>query len=122
MIICERNFERPDPQDPRYSMHEVDYYAWIPYHLHKLIGDHRLSIRKNLVTGEFEVYRHYHRTGKDEVIFSGDFEDALEIAHHEVIRFHGDHEKDVPCQHRRPNIDIFCEARMERGGFRGDNP
>jgi len=58
MIICEAEFETPDPKNPDFSMTEVDYYAWIPYDMATPeTPNHRLSLRKNLKTGEYELYR-----------------------------------------------------------------
>ena len=58
MKICEYEFEREDPNNKGYSLTEVDTYAWIPERMG--IQSHRLSLRKNLTTGRFEVYRHYN--------------------------------------------------------------
>src|SRR5712664_2852499 len=59
MIVCEKEFDIPDPNDKNYSLPELDFYAHIPYDKAQLSGvqNHRLSLRKNLVTGDFEVYR-----------------------------------------------------------------
>jgi hypothetical protein len=59
--ICEYNFLDEDPDSPGYSMSEVDYYAWIPAKWHSAMPNHRLSLRKNLVSGEYEMFRAYHR-------------------------------------------------------------
>lgn len=59
--ICEHNFEREDEDNPGYSHHEVDYYAWIPQNRGHVVPNHRLSLRRNLVTKEWELYRAYHR-------------------------------------------------------------
>jgi len=60
MIICELEFEREDPNKKGYSMDEIDYYEWAP----ATQRNHRLSLRKNLITGEFEVYKCFW-TGQD---------------------------------------------------------
>jgi hypothetical protein len=117
MIICELSFNKPNPDNPKYSLHEVDFYSHIPftsYQAMMLFGvpNHRLSLRKNLETGEFEVYRYYHIDKREEVVFSGTFEYALEFANNQERKFWGhiyDKEPDIPCQHKPPNIDItFC--------------
>ena len=28
MIVCEYEFDRPDPKNPSYSLVEVDFYGW----------------------------------------------------------------------------------------------
>lgn len=61
MIICEAEFNQPDPKTPKYSMTEVDFYSHIPptapLGTPFNMRNHRLSLRKNLETGQFEVYR-----------------------------------------------------------------
>jgi len=122
MYICEKLFDKPDNKFPVYSFHEVDYYGWVPQG--KGVENHRLSLRKNLVTGKFEVYRHYYRrrivqtpqclvvgqedTGQEETIFEGTFEEALEFADNEYRQFHGDKEPDRPCRHERGHCDFLC--------------
>lgn len=61
MYICEAEFKRPDHKDPHYSLAEVDFYSHIPPATplgeQFKIGNHRLSLRKNLQTGQYEVTR-----------------------------------------------------------------
>lgn len=115
IVICELGFRYPDPKNPKYSRREVDFYMWVPVTARKKyhIGNHRLSLRKNLITGEFEVYRYFYEDGKEEVAFSGDFEGALEFAGREWNRYFGlagwRRVPDKPCQHEPPDIDhFFC--------------
>lgn len=114
LIICELSFNDPDKNNPDYSFHEVDYYAFIPYDIQRKynIENHRLSLRKNLKTGKFEVYRFYYASKKEEVIFAGDFEKALFVASYERQKYWGhlgSFEPDQPCKHEYPDIDkIFC--------------
>jgi hypothetical protein len=114
IIICEFGFEDPDNKNPNYSFHEVDFYAFIPYQKQKEYGikSHRLSLRKNLKTKKFEIYRFYHYTEEEEVVFSGDFKEALKFAYEERKKywgFLGEIEPDIPCEHKYPNIDRwFC--------------
>jgi hypothetical protein len=112
IVICPLGFAEPDTKRPQYSFREVDIYAWIPFGSH--LPNHRLSLRKNLKTGKFELYRFYHKTEEEEVIFEGDFETALQVANEEWNKFHSCwagilREPDEPCQHKPPKIDrYFC--------------
>ena len=113
MIICELGFKEPDAKRPEYSIREVDYYGFVPFDSQRKFGieSHRLSLRKNLKTGLFEVYRYYPRTRKEEVVFAGKFEDALKFADGQWNKYWGHlgkKEPDKPCTHRYPFIDIFC--------------
>ena len=127
MLICELCFDRPDRGNPKYSQHETDYYAWIP--TNRAVPNHRLSLRKNLVSGKFEVYRRFFQrrvvvtadfilaTGDDigleGVAFEGRFEDALRFADSEYVRWHGSegHDFDKPCEHSYPNIALSCPKK-----------
>jgi len=128
MIICEYEFLTPDPKNPNYSLCEVDFYAWIPPD--SGFPNHRLSLRKNLKTGEYEVYRRYHQRvvamkrglfmethkdlGIEEVAFkSKSLEEAIIFANKEVRRFHKPSEgewEDKVCQHKYPVKSTFCKA------------
>lgn len=126
LFICEFEFDQPDTKNPNYSMCEVDYYAHIPFPKQSEIPNHRLSLRKNLKTGKFEIYRHFVGTlvrpafkdatmitdvdlKQEEVAFAGSFEDALRFGNREVGRLWGeDREPDEPCQHSYPNKATFC--------------
>jgi hypothetical protein len=119
LIICELGFEEPDVKNPRYSFREVDFYAFVPYQSQQKYGvkSHRLSLRKNLITNKFEVYRFFHDEKREEVAFSGSFEEALRFANRETNKFWsflGDREEDKPCFHKYPNIDtFFCPKRVD---------
>jgi len=122
MTICELMFNAPDPENPDYSLHEVDYFAWVP--AGSPVPNHRLSLRKNLINGAFEVYRRYYErrtivtpsmtiltsddTGMEEVVFSGGFEEALRFADAEYEKFHGKKEPDKPCRHSYPQKALTC--------------
>jgi hypothetical protein len=113
MIICELGFEDEDINHLGYSMREVDYYSHIPYDLvMKGYKQHRLSLRKNIKENKFEVYRFFHDSEKEEVAFSGSFNDALRFADKEWNKFWGHlgkKEPDEPCQHKYPKVDTwFC--------------
>jgi hypothetical protein len=53
-------FELADKNNPQYSLEEYDLY---------LNHDHRLSLRKNLATGEWEFYKHNFRIQEDTVVW-----------------------------------------------------
>jgi hypothetical protein len=129
MIVCESEFEDPDPQNPGYSFTEVDFYAWIPWESQQRYGveNHRLSLRKNLKTGEYEVYRAYMerkliaRGGlvvitnepmeAEEAAFrSKSLKEALAFANAEVRRFHGHDPRDEVCRHRWPKRALLCRV------------
>jgi hypothetical protein len=129
MIICELEFNTPDPENPKYSLAEVDYYAWIP--AGSGFPNHRLSLRKNLETGEFEVYRAWEEkrlvsrgtltmiqnveTGSEEVAFSSkSLEEAIKFADNEYHKFHGEKMKDEMCQHKYPVKAIGCPVKEVR--------
>jgi hypothetical protein len=86
MIICEWDFNDPDPQNPNYSAYEVDYYMWIPG---RGINDHRLSLRKNLKSGKYEVYRHFFHLSDEEVLYQyNDLMRAIRAACKERNAYH----------------------------------
>src|SRR5271157_4943396 len=62
MIACESEFETEDGNHPGYSLCEYDIYGWIPFRkaAERGITNHRLSVWKNLSTGEYEMYRNYN--------------------------------------------------------------
>lgn len=142
MIICETEFERPDREDPNFSQAEVDYYGHIPYGSD--FQQHRLSLRKNLKTGKFEIYRCYQRAflssrsgvtilgqkevGRTEVVFTGSLQEAVDFANKETDRFwlkvHEEKHNDTVCDHQK-NIASFCriarEAYEKKFGRRDNN-
>ncbi|MEM2612304.1 MAG: hypothetical protein QXJ45_06760 [Thermoproteota archaeon] len=118
MIICEYGFNNPDKEKPEYSFREVDFYGHIPYKYQIETKNHRLSLRKNLKTGEFELYRYYHHDRSEKVIYSGNLADALAWAFKEKRRFWGELgniEPDVPCKHKPPVIDDWFCPYKNRG-------
>jgi len=128
MIICEYSFNQPDSKNPNYSFDEVDYYSWILSDSD--FPNHRLSLRKNLITGEFEVYRRFQQkqifsingftidtnveTGYEEVAFkSKDLGEAIKFADSEWTRFHGEEkEPDKVCEHKYPVKATFCRGDL----------
>ena len=129
MIICESEFVDPDPNDPDIAMTEVDIYAWIP----RTPGmpNHRLTIRKRLTTGNYEVYRKFvkrevqdfpdavmisHRETGTEVVAFADpsLEKAIEFANTEAIKYHGPGmTEDKVCRHRLPQRAMGCKLWMQ---------
>jgi len=107
MFICETEFEQPDPKDPDYSLVEIDYYSHIPYGSN--FPQHRLTLRRNMRTGEYEIIRVYHEKQVEVAFKSKIFRKVLEWANGEVRRFWGqDREPDKPCEHKPPNLYHGC--------------
>jgi len=134
LIICETEFRTPDPDDPTIAMTEVDYFAWVPPT--PGIPNHRLSLRKRLTNGNYEVYRKYvnttitsgdiagmpvthiqHKRGADDsekvLISTPDLQAAIDCAKAEVKRFHGYESQDKVCQHKYPQLAFGCKAKGE---------
>jgi hypothetical protein len=114
MIICEFAFNEPNSKRPKYSQYEVDYYAFIPFKMQEKVRNHRLSLRKNLETNEFEVYRFYNDTETEEVIFSStSLAEAIKFANEQWNKFFSSidwkKEPEQVCQHKEPIIShSFC--------------
>jgi len=142
MIICEYGFEAEDSNNPGYSILEVDYYAWIPSAMRKTMPNHRLSLRKNLKTNEYEVYRHFVRAIQGMLILGGKFtpkvrthisartqdeiafkskslQDAVSFANSKWNKYHAtkDYKRmdDEVCIHKPPVLHWMCRK------FYGDN-
>ena len=88
-----KRFEIEDPNKRGYSMLEYDVYS--NYNSPDITQRFRVSIRKNLKEGKYEVFRHYlfditpdgvlHNNGHDEVIFSSQsIEEAFEYAENDA--------------------------------------
>jgi len=143
LIICPSEFETEDSEHKGYSMAEVDYYSWIPSPFQTVrIPNHRLSLRKNLVSGQYEVYRKYYETpqslvvrGKDftmvttgkesldeEVVFKGSLEEAIRFADNEWHRYHGEgKERDEVCQHKYLRRSLGCNVQPEESKVREED-
>lgn len=129
MAICEYYFDHPDPKKPNYGSTEWDIYSWIP--AHPDIANHRLSIRKNLLTGEYEVYRHFiqqllvkraagimiHNESAeklDQVAFKNkSLQAILDFTNEECAKYHGESQNDQVCQHSYPQKAALCKGRRE---------
>jgi len=127
VYICEFSLYLLDPKNPDYAMAELDVYGWIPPGLGE--RDHRLSIRKNVKTGKYEVYRRYnqayirsahgltvfHHDELDEeavALESGDLREVVDFSNREWRKYHGDpgkDELDKVCLHSRPDIGVSCD-------------
>ena len=100
MIVCEAVFNQEDPNLPGYSRTELDFFAW-PY---------RLSLRKNLITNEFEVYK--AEFGNERVLYkSTKLEDALKYANDLAKRELNLDLNDVVCVHSYPRKALWCGVR-----------
>ena len=136
MIVCGSEFVIEDPADPGYSLMEVDFYAWIPRKYSVVEPNHRLSLRKNLRTGEYELYKFYFEGGllgrirvpldgrvryKDNgvevVVFSSkNLQEVLDKAYELRRLYHPDveWERDLECTHEYPrtpaHISSFCKV------------
>jgi hypothetical protein len=117
LIICEWAFEREDPQHKGYSLTEVDFYGYANGDRLGVEKQHRLSLRKNLTTNEWELYRHYgiagRKKGRDEVIFSSkNFREALQRANEEARRYVHGWQDDVACEHQPEMWAEDCPKRF----------
>lgn len=130
MIICETEFQVPDPNDPEIALTEVDYYAWIPPTPE--CPNHRLSLRFRFATGKYELYRKYVTTrvaaivgpqgggigiiqhkddGDEQVVFAdADLGKAIDFARDQVKKFHGYESKDQVCNHEGRGRAFGCKV------------
>jgi len=120
MFICEYGFEFPDHEDPNYSLTEIDIYGWIPASFRRDEEDHSLSVRKNLNTKEFELYKSIHRTNEKQVLFSSlNLQETLIKANDQWNYYHSKWSKtirecDLVCEHKSPNIDMGCNIYQRK--------
>lgn len=63
-------FEQPDKENSKYSAEEYDIYQFSSAKGRETnkLTDHRLTLRKNLRSGNFELVEHRFNDGKDHVI------------------------------------------------------
>ena len=135
IVICPYEFDKPDPENPDYSQTEIDFYGWIPYDAQRKYkeGNHRLSLRKNLRTGKFELYKAYFdevmrvlpdglvwiaplRETKIVVVYENeDLEKVLRVAHEYWELYHGKGKRqpDKVCQHKYPIKSLGCPVGDE---------
>jgi len=129
LIICETEFETEDP-NTGYSRTEIDYYSHIPFFCLGDVRQHRLTLRKNLRTNEYEVIRVYkewtltsresltiisgREVGRVEVVFkSQSLQEAVEFANEETRKYWGSREPDVVCEHKPPKLYWNCKIWKE---------
>ena len=141
MNVCPREFDLPDPADPSYSMSEIDFYASTSPRLHAHMPNHRLSLRRNLVTGRYEVYRQFVEAVEARGVLAGqsftlittrdgeleevalettDLGEALRFADEEALKLGGGSWNDRVCDgHRLPALftcpDLEC-YKAKTGG------
>jgi len=110
-FVCEYEFSRPDLRNPKYACTEIDLYAHILEDWKQPDFNHRLSIRKNLETQEFEVYRFFLRSRKEEVVFSSkSLEEVVDFGNNEIRKYR-EHEGWLKvCKHKWPEKGLFCKA------------
>ena len=135
MIVCESEFLVADPENPGYSLMEVDFYAWIPAKARAEEPNHRLSLRKNLRTGEYELYKFYYQggllgrirvpirgrvkyreDGVEVVVFTSEsLQEVLDKAGEYRRKYHGDveWERDLECKHQYPVRSRFCKVSLQ---------
>jgi hypothetical protein len=133
MIVCETYFEDPDPKRPSYSAAELDFYSHTPFDTREKVPNHRLSLRKNLRTGQYEAFRVYlnpttllslkgltviaEEEGKIVQILHCTFslQAALDFCNAQSTEFwHDMGDKDELCQHRPPKVAMHCKRRYEQ--------
>jgi hypothetical protein len=139
MYVCALRFEDPDPDNPGYSLLEVQFYAWTARRSQRMEGipEHGLYLRKNMKTGKFELVREYDGPVRflyedqprmllhvepgtvNEVIFAGELHDALQMGDQEYARFFGRRDLvDGMCIHRRPYRDDLCPVNSKADAAR----
>ena len=75
-IYEESLFDKEDPDKKGYSLEEFDIYTTESF---------RFSLRKNLTNNKYELYRQYHETGNEKIIFSSeDFTKAIKELNKEL--------------------------------------
>ena len=117
MIVCEYTFTREDPHDSNYSMREVDWYAYVPIKTRNGVDNHRLTLRKNLVTEEYELCRaSYHlgtglRTGFDVIFKDRDLAKVVEHGNAELGKFWPDTDGSTVCTHTPEHMHRCCNGR-----------
>jgi hypothetical protein len=113
--VCETEFDSPDKASPGYSACEFDVYGHVSGKWHGKVRRHRLTIRKNLAAGKFELIHHYYDVDTDEVIFaSPSFKEAIEKANDEYETYWDNPDRLSICKHEEPNKAIGCNVNPSR--------
>ena len=110
MVICEERFKNPDMSNPNYSMLEVDVWG---------SGDPRCTLRKNLKTQKYELYKYYYNKKELIVVFkSENLQECLNQACLEWNNnFNLDNFKRIPdrvCFHQVGQCDLMCPNTYKR--------
>ena len=118
MIVCEYTFTREDPNDENYSMHEVDCYIYVPLPKRNGGENHRLFLRKNLITEEYELCRSFYASdysglemGLDVIFKDKDLTQVIERANTERREVWPDKEDNTVCTHEQAHRHIRCNGR-----------
>lgn len=128
--ICEYEFIKPDGKNTDYAFVEIDIYHWIP--AGSDVENHRLTLLKNLKTGEYELHRVYKKTktskfgmgimishvptGEVEIIFKNKNLNAIVAEVNGLwMKYHGKWSEQKNgsfgiCEHKHPNISFMCRA------------
>lgn len=110
--ICESEFGTPDAKSPGYSHCEFDVYGHVSGKWHDKVRRHRLTIRKNLSAGKFELVRHYYDNETDEVILASErFRDVVEMANDEYETYWDRADRIVICKHDEPTKASGCQVQ-----------
>ena len=143
IYLCESEFEFADHDNPKYSQMEADVFAFIPngYYLKKqkearkqhkdpkFIAQIRtkepsfsLSVRKNLETGEYELFKwhQYEDSDKAVVLASKNIEEVFKKATEMWHYYWDDLDDDIPnstfaflvCKHEYPAKAIGCRVNL----------
>jgi hypothetical protein len=117
--VCEYSFNPNvrDKDDPDVCLHELDFYSW---NGDRTIAGHRLSLRKRISTGEYELYRRFFRplehNGKTETIIckSADLQTVLDAGVEEWRNiYQSECSPHRVCRHEYPEKAVSCEAQSE---------
>ena len=137
MYVCAIRFEEPDPDDPDYSLLEVQFYAWTARRSQRAEGipEHGLYLRKNLKIGKYELVREYdgpvsfrcdeqprmltHVEAGEvlEVVYTGNLHETLRAGDAEYARIFGRRDlDDGMCVHKWPYRDELCPVSRKGDG------
>lgn len=121
VIICETGFETEDKNNLGYSMLELDFYMFNPERIRRPELDHRLTMRKNLKSNKYELYRFYFSSKRLETIFvSNNLQDVLNKANIQCNKVHklfenDPRQPDLACNHESSQLDSFhCRYYKEK--------
>jgi hypothetical protein len=123
MILCEweAGWNHPDPNNPEIAMTECDVFAHNPAaRARGQDGAYRLSIRRNLALGRWELYRRYHESESDVIEASGTLAEVCEAANRAWAEAWGhtlppgaEVSHDAPCTHEGRGKSRWCPGAPE---------